>query len=64
MSIIIQSLKRLDRFNSLIVHFVAVLGIVKDKNCLRYKNKYLYMLAGFMYYVQVLFVKHTLSAAT
>jgi hypothetical protein len=64
MSIIIQSLKRLDWFNSLIVYFTAVLGIVKDKNRLCRENKYLYMLAGFMYYVQVLFVKHTLLAAT
>jgi hypothetical protein len=64
MSIVIQSLKGLDRFNSPIVHFAAVLRIVKDKNCLRHKNKYSYMLAGFMYYVRVLFIKHTLPAAT
>jgi hypothetical protein len=64
MLIVIQSLKGLNWFNSLIVHFTAVLGIVKDKNRLCYKNEYSYMLAGFIYYVQVLFVKHTLSAAT
>jgi hypothetical protein len=51
MSIIIQSLKGLNRFNSLIVHFTAVLGIIKDKNRLCYRDKYLYMLAGFIYYV-------------
>jgi hypothetical protein len=62
--IIIQSLKGLDRFNSLIVYFAAVLGIVKNKNRLRCKDKYLYMLAGFIYYVWVLFVEHTLLAAT
>jgi hypothetical protein len=64
MSIIIQSLKRLNRFNSSIVYFAAVLGIVKNKNRLRYKDKYLYILVSFIYYVQVLFVKHTLPAAT
>jgi hypothetical protein len=64
MLMIIQSLKRLDWFNSLIVHFAAVLGIVKNKNRLCRKDKYLYMLASFIYYVQVLFVEHTLSAAT
>jgi hypothetical protein len=51
MSIVIQSLKELDRFNSLIVYFAAVLGIVKDKNCLCYKDEYSYMLASFIYYV-------------
>jgi hypothetical protein len=64
MLIIIQSLKELNRFNSLIIYFAAVLGIVKNKNRLCYKNKYLYMLAGFIYYVQVLFVKYTLLAVT
>jgi hypothetical protein len=64
MLIIIQSLKRLDWFNSPIVYFATVLGIVKDKNRLCYKDKYSYILASFMYYIQVLFVKHTLLAAT
>jgi hypothetical protein len=64
MLIIIQSLKGLDWFNSLIVYFAAVLGIVKNKNHLCYEDKYLYMLAGFMYCVQVLFIEHTLLAAT
>jgi hypothetical protein len=64
MSMIIQSLKRLNRFNSLIVYFAAVLRIVENKNRLYYKNKYSYMLASFIYYVQVLFVKHTLLTAT
>jgi hypothetical protein len=48
---IMQSLKGLNWFNSLIVYFAAVLGIVKDKNRLCYKDEYLYMLAGFIYYV-------------
>jgi hypothetical protein len=64
MLIIMQSLKRLDWFNSLIVYFAAVLGIVEDKNRLCYRDKYSYMLASFIYYVQVLFVKHTLLAIT
>jgi hypothetical protein len=64
MSIVIQSLKELNRFNSLIVYFAAVLEIVENKNRLYYGDKYSYMLAGFIYCVRVLFVKHTLSAAT
>lgn len=32
-SMIIQSLKGYDRFDSPMVHFAAVLGIVKDENC-------------------------------
>lgn len=64
MSMIVQSLKGLDRFDSPMVHFAAVLGIVEDENRLCRGDKYSYMLAGFMYCVQVLFVKHTLPAAT
>ena len=64
MSMILQSLKGLDRFNSPMIHFAAVLGIVKEENCLQCGNKYLYMLAGFMYCIRVLFVEHALLAAT
>jgi hypothetical protein len=64
MSMIMQSLKGLDRFDSPIIHFAAVLGIVEDENRLRRGDEYSYMLAGFMYCVRVLFVEHTLPAAT
>jgi hypothetical protein len=64
MSIILQSLNGLDRFNSPIVHFAAVLGIVENKKRLYRRNKYSYMLAGFIYCVRVLFIEHTLPVAT
>jgi hypothetical protein len=64
MLIIMQSLKGLNWFNSPIVYFAVVLRIVKDKNCLRRKDKYLYILASFMYCVRVLFVKHILLVTT
>lgn len=64
MSMILQSLKGHDRFDSPIVHFAAVLGIVEDENRLRRGDEYSYMLAGFMYCVRVLFVEYALPAAT
>jgi len=64
MSMILQDLKGLNRFDSPMVHFAAVLGIVEDENRLRRGDEYSYMLAGFMYCVRVLFVEHTLPAAT
>jgi hypothetical protein len=64
MSMIMQSLKGRDRFESPIVHFAAVLGIVEDEDRLRRGDEYSYMLAGFMYCVRVLFVEHTLPAST
>ncbi len=64
MSMILQSLKGYNRFDSPIIHFAAILGIMEDENRLRRSDEYSYMLAGFMYYVQVLFVEYTLLAAT
>jgi hypothetical protein len=64
MSMILQSLKGYDRFDSPMIYFVAVLGIVEDENRLRRGDEYLYMLAGFMYCVRVLFVEYILPAAT
>jgi superfamily II DNA helicase RecQ len=64
MSMILQSLKGCDRFDSPVIHFAAVLGIVEDENRLRRGDEYSYMLAGLMYCVRVLFVEHTLPAAT
>ncbi|KFZ23524.1 hypothetical protein V502_01997 [Pseudogymnoascus sp. VKM F-4520 (FW-2644)] len=56
MSMILQSLKGLDRFDSPMIHFAAVLGIVEEENRLRRGDEYSYMLAGFMYCIRVLFV--------
>ncbi|KFZ19433.1 hypothetical protein V501_00662, partial [Pseudogymnoascus sp. VKM F-4519 (FW-2642)] len=64
MSMILQSLKGLDRFDSPMIHFAAVLGIVEEENRLRRGDEYSYMLAGFMYCIRVLFVEHALPAAT
>lgn len=64
MSMIMQSLKGRDRFDSPMIHFAAVLGIVKDENRLRRGEEYSYMLGGFMYCIRVLFVEHALPAAT
>ncbi|PVH71204.1 hypothetical protein DL98DRAFT_435588 [Cadophora sp. DSE1049] len=63
-SIILQSLKGYDRFNSFIIYFTAVLGIIENENRLKRGNKYLYILARFIYCVRVLFVKYTLLATT
>ena len=64
MSMIMQSLKGHDRFDSPMIHFAAVLGIVEGGNRLRRGDEYLHMLAGFMYCDRVLFVEYTLPAAT
>jgi hypothetical protein len=59
-----QNLKGYDRFDCPILHFVAILGIIEDENCLRRGDEYLYIFAGFIYCVRVLFVEYTLLAAT
>jgi superfamily II DNA helicase RecQ len=64
MSTIIQNLKGKDRFESPLVHFAAVLGIVEDENRLRRGDEYSYMLAGMMYCIRVLFVEDALPSAT
>ncbi|ELR06954.1 hypothetical protein GMDG_08188 [Pseudogymnoascus destructans 20631-21] len=64
MSMILQSLKGFDRFDSPMIHFAAVLGIVEDEKRLRRGDEYSYMLAEFMYCIRVLFVEHALPAAT
>ncbi|KFY97708.1 hypothetical protein V500_01952, partial [Pseudogymnoascus sp. VKM F-4518 (FW-2643)] len=64
MSMIIQSLKGLDRFDSPMIHFAAVLGIVEEENRLQRGDEYSYMLTGFMYCIRVLFVEYALLAAT
>lgn len=64
MSMIMQSLKGRDLFDSPMIHFATVLGIVEDENRLRRGEEYSYMLAGFMYCIRVLFVEDALPAAT
>ena len=54
----------MDRFDSPMIHFAAVLGIVEEENRLRRGDEYSYMLAGFMYCIRVLLVEHALPAAT
>jgi hypothetical protein len=44
-------------FKSVILHFLAVLGIDKEINRLRQANDFLYMLAGVVYYIRVLVVE-------
>lgn len=64
MSMIIQSLKGYNRFDSPIIHFAAVLGIVEEENRLRRGDEYSYILARFIYCIRVLFVEYTLPVAT
>ncbi|KAH6689247.1 hypothetical protein BKA61DRAFT_500596, partial [Leptodontidium sp. MPI-SDFR-AT-0119] len=51
-------------FDSPMIHFAAVLGIIEDENRLRRSDEYLYILVGFMYCVRVLFVEYILLVAT
>ncbi|KAH9207937.1 hypothetical protein DL95DRAFT_312792, partial [Leptodontidium sp. 2 PMI_412] len=51
-------------FNSPMIYFAAVLGIVEDENRLRHNGEYSYMLAGFIYCIRVLFVEYILLRAT
>ena len=57
---ILQSLKGYNRFKSLIIHFATILRIIEDENRLRQGDKYLYILASFIYCIQVLFVEYIL----
>ena len=50
-------------FSSRLVHFLAVLGINSDTNCLRTAKNYLYMLAGVVYCMRVLSVEKLLLSA-
>ncbi|KAH7310124.1 hypothetical protein BKA65DRAFT_414178, partial [Rhexocercosporidium sp. MPI-PUGE-AT-0058] len=51
-------------FNSPMIYFVAVLGIVEDENRLRHTGEYSYMLAGFTYCIRLLFIEYILLIAT
>jgi hypothetical protein len=55
-SLIFQRVYR-DVFKSAVLHFLAVLGINEEISRLRLTNDFSYMLAGVVYYVQVLAVE-------
>lgn len=61
---ILQSLKEHNQFTSLIIHFAAVLDIDKEDIWLYKSKKCLFIIAGFLYCIQVLFIKYMLPAAT
>jgi hypothetical protein len=61
---ILQSIKGLDKFTSVIVHFAAVIGINNKGTKLLLGNKCLFKFAGFIYYIWVLFLKHVLLTPT
>ena len=63
-SFILQSLKGFDQFDSPMVHFAAVLGIDEEGVRLRKGEECSFIMAGFLYCIRVLFVEHTLPAAT
>jgi hypothetical protein len=63
-SFILQSLKGFDQFDSPIVHFAVVLGIDEEGAQLRKGEECSFVIAGFLYCIWVLFVEHTLPAAT
>ena len=63
-SFILQSLKGFNQFDSPMVHFTAVLGIDEEGVRLRKGKENSFIIAGFLYYIRVLFVEYTLPAAT
>ena len=63
-SFILQSVKGVDHFDSPLVHFAAVLGIDEEGIRLRKGEECSFILAGYLYCIRVLFVEHTLPAAT
>jgi hypothetical protein len=63
-SFILQSLKGFDQFDSPMVHFAMVLGIDEEGARLRKGEECSFVMVGFLYCIQVLFVEHTLLVAT
>jgi hypothetical protein len=59
-SFILQSLKGFDQFYSPMVHFAAVLGIDEEGVRLRKGEECSFIMAGFLYYIRVLFIEYTL----
>ena len=59
-SFIFQSIKGVDRFDSVMVHFGAVLGINEEGSTLLLGDRCSFKFAGFIYCIRVLFLEHVL----
>ena len=62
-SFIFQSIKGLDRFDSVMVHFAAVMGISDEGTNLLLGDKCSFKFAGFIYCIRVLFLEHVLPTS-
>ena len=62
-SFIFQSIKGLDRFSSVMVHFAAVMGISDEGTNLLLGDKCSFKFAGFIYCIRVLFLEHVLPTS-
>jgi superfamily II DNA or RNA helicase len=59
-SFIFQSIKGVDRFDSVMVHFGAVLGINEEGSTLLLGDRCSFKFSGFIYCIRVLFLEHVL----
>jgi hypothetical protein len=57
---IFQSIKGLDRFDSVMVHFGAVMGINEEGTNLMLGDRCLFKFAGFIYCIYILFLEYVL----
>lgn len=62
-SLIFQSIKGLDRFDSVMVHFAAVMGISDEGTNLLLGDSCSFKFAGFIYCIRVLFLEHVLPTS-
>ena len=62
-SFIFQSIKGLDRFDSVMVHFGAILGINEEGTNLLLGDRCSFKFAGFIYCIRVLFLEHVLPTS-
>ena len=62
-SFIFQSIKGLDRFDSVMVHFAAVMGISDEGTNLLLGDRCSFKFAGFIYCIRVLFLEHVLPTS-
>jgi superfamily II DNA or RNA helicase len=63
-SFIMQSIKGLDKFTSVMVHFAAVMGINDEGTMLLLGDHCSFKFAGFIYCIRVLFLEHVLPTDT
>ena len=63
-SFILQSIKGLDKFTSVMVHFAAVMGINDEGTQLLLGDHCSFKFAGFIYCIRVLFLEHVLPTYT